>query len=156
MLEIKQDDLTGSQIQALLQEHLSDMHATSPAESVHALDLQALKSPSITFWTIWHEQTLAGCAALQKIDDSHLELKSMRSAKQFKNQGIASTMLKFLIAHAKQAGFEKISLETGSMDYFKPAHQLYKKHGFSHCPPFANYVKDINSIFMTLDLAVAN
>jgi len=152
MLEIKQDDLTGSAIKALLQEHLTDMYATSPAESVHALDIPSLKTANITFWTIWQQQTLAGCAALNKIDTKHAEIKSMRTAKAFKNQGIASSMLKYLIEHAKQAGFERISLETGSMEYFKPARQLYEKYGFEYCPPFASYDEDVNSVFMSLSL----
>lgn len=154
MFTIKLDDLTGDQIINLLEQHLSDMQATSPPESKHALDLTALKDLSVKFWTLWDNETLAGCAAYKKLDNTHAEIKSMRTATAYKNQGVASILLKNLIKDAQENNIERISLETGSMDYFKPARALYEKHGFSYCKPFADYVDDPNSKFMFLKLPI--
>jgi putative acetyltransferase len=154
LLEIKLDDLSGNEVALLLQEHLQDMRATSPPESVHALDLTGLKDPSVQFWTIWDGQDLAGCAALKKLDANQAEIKSMRTAKNFKHQGVASQLLQYIITQAKGYKYKKLSLETGSMDYFLPAHALYLKHGFTFCEPFSDYQEDPNSKFMTLDLTL--
>jgi len=152
MFTITLDDLSGLEIIALLEEHLSDMQATSPPESKHALDLTDLKDPSVKFWTIWENEQLAGCAAYKELDKTHAEIKSMRTASHFKNKGVASTLLTHLIQDALLSGYQTLSLETGSMTYFKPAHALYQKHGFSFCGPFSNYKEDPNSLFMTLKL----
>jgi len=152
MFEIRLDDLSGYQILELLQEHLDDMQATSPPESKHALDLEDLKDPSVKFWTIWDGNSLAGCGAFKKIATGHAEIKSMRTSQNFKNKGVASALLIHIIDQAKTIGFKKLSLETGSMDYFVPAHHLYQKHGFEFCGPFADYVDDPNSKFMSLNL----
>lgn len=152
MFEIRIDDLSGKEIYALLQEHLEDMKATSPPESKHALDLEGLKDPSIKFWTIWEGNNLAGCSALKTLDFEHAEIKSMRTSSHFKNKGVASKLLVHMLLQAKQSGFKTLSLETGSMDYFIPAHGLYQKYGFEFCEPFANYKDDPNSRFMTLNL----
>lgn len=149
---IKRDDLTSKEIAELLQAHLDDMQATSPPESKHALDLNALKDPSIKFWSIWHGTSLAGCAALKKLNAHHGEIKSMKTAATHKNKGVASTLLSHIIDDAIVSGYKKISLETGSMDYFRPAHNLYLKHGFNFCLPFSDYKEDPNSCFMTLNL----
>lgn len=150
MLTIKLDDLSGVEIISLLEEHLNDMQATSPPESKHALDLSGLKDPSVKFWTIWEGEQLAGCAAYKELDKTHAEIKSMRTASNFKNKGVASALLTYLIQDAFLSGFQTLSLETGSMSYFKPAHALYLKHGFNFCGPFSNYTEDPNSLFMTL------
>ena len=152
MFEIKIDDLTGDQIIALLEEHLADMQEASPPESKHALDLEGLKSSDVKFWTIWDDVALAGCGAYQKLDDTHAEIKSMRTAANYKNKGVASQLLSHLIEDAKRSGYQSLSLETGSMDYFKPARSLYEKHGFRYCTPFSDYVEDPNSQFMSLKL----
>ena len=152
MFDIKLDDITGEQILALLQTHLEDMQATSPPESKHALDISGLQDPSVKFWTIWQGEKLAGCAAYKTLTKTHAEIKSMRTSAQFKQHGVASELLNYLINDAKQSGYENLSLETGSMEYFKPAHALYKKHGFITCAPFADYQADPNSLFMTLSL----
>ncbi|WP_298940663.1 GNAT family N-acetyltransferase [uncultured Psychromonas sp.] len=151
-LKIKLDDLSGNEIFSLLQEHLEDMRATSPPESVHALNLEALKDPSVQFWTIWDGQILAGCGAFKKLDPKHAEIKSMRTSSLYKNQGVASKLLMHIIEQAKLSGMNRLSLETGAMDYFVPAHALYLKHGFSFCAPFSDYKEDPNSKFMSLDL----
>ncbi|WP_104403369.1 GNAT family N-acetyltransferase [Vibrio penaeicida] len=151
-MEIKIDKLDGKEIVALLNEHLDDMYATSPPESVHALDLNALQKPDITFWSAWDKGELLGCAALKELDSSHAELKSMRTARTARNRGVASNLLQHLLSVAEDRKYEKISLETGSMDFFKPARTLYEKNGFVYCAPFADYQPDPNSEFMTKDL----
>lgn len=146
------DDLSGSEIQALLQEHLNDMYATSPPESVHALDLEALKQPHISFWSIWDGSNLAGCIALKELDGGHGEIKSMRTSRDYHRRGVASRLLNHLIEESLKRDYQRLSLETGVEDYFAPARLLYKKHGFIECDPFADYVLDPNSVFMTLAL----
>lgn len=148
-MKIILDDLKGPEIAALLQEHLDDMRATSPPESVHALDLDGLRQPNIRFWTLWDGNNLAGCGALKWLDAEHAEIKSMRTAAPYKQQGIASKILQHLINDAKSAGVKRLSLETGSMDFFNPARLLYSKFGFEICGPFADYRLDPNSVFMT-------
>ncbi|WP_413698684.1 GNAT family N-acetyltransferase [Psychromonas sp. KJ10-10] len=152
MFQIKLDDLSGPEIFQLLQQHLEDMQATSPPESKHALDLEGLKDSSVKFWTIWQGNVLAGCGAYKHLNDDRVEIKSMRTANDFRGKGVASFLLTHIIERAKNSGYKEIYLETGSMDYFKPAHQLYKKHGFDFCGPFANYKEDMNSVFMCLEI----
>ncbi len=151
-MEIVIDDLSSTEVLSLLEEHLSDMYATSPEESVHALDVNALKAPDITFFSAWKAQQLAGCVAIKNLDTKHVELKSMRTAKTFRGQGVASELLLFALEHAKMKGFSRVSLETGTQDYFLAARTLYKKFGFIDCGPFATYSLDPNSHFMTLAL----
>ena len=151
-MKIILDDLKGPEIAALLTEHLEDMRATSPPESVHALDLDDLRQPNIRFWTLWDGRNLAGCGALKWLDAEHAEIKSMRTAATYKQQGIASKVLQHLINDAKAAGVQRLSLETGSMAFFQPARNLYAKFGFELCGPFADYVLDPNSLFMTKKL----
>lgn len=155
-MHIKQDDLTGPEIHALLAEHLRDMHAISPRESVHALDLDGLRRPEITFWTVWSgEGRLLGCGALKAIDASHGEVKSMRTVGALRRQGVGRTMLEHIVAVARSRSYTRLSLETGSMAEFAPARRLYERFGFEYCGPFAGYVDDPNSVFMTLALAPA-
>jgi putative acetyltransferase len=150
--KIKLDDLSGKEVFSLLQEHLKDMQATSPPESKHALDLDELKHPSVSFWTIWEGNSLAGCGAFKKLDAHHAEIKSMKISTHYKNKGVASKLLMHIVEQATLSGLKKLSLETGSVDYFIPAQGLYLKHGFSFCAPFANYKEDPYSRFMTLNL----
>ncbi|GGM89919.1 GNAT family N-acetyltransferase [Shewanella xiamenensis] len=151
-MKIILDDLKGPEIAALLTEHLEDMRATSPPESVHALDLDGLRQPNIRFWTLWDGRNLAGCGALKWLDAEHAEIKSMRTAATYKQQGVASQILQHLINDAKAAGVQRLSLETGSMAFFLPARSLYAKFGFELCGPFADYTLDPNSLFMTKKL----
>jgi putative acetyltransferase len=146
------DDLTGPEIAALLEEHIEDMKSVSPPESKHALDLNSLRQPDITFWTIWEDNKLAGCGALKELDTQHGEIKSMRTARNFVRRGIASKVLSHIINEATKRGYKRLSLETGSMDYFKPAQKLYASFGFTPCEPFADYKLDPNSVFMTKEL----
>ena len=151
-MEIKLDDLTGPEIANLLEEHISDMRSISPPESKHALDLAGLRKPEISFWTVWDDGALVGCGALKHLDPTHAELKSMRTSNAHRGKGVASTLLAFVIDEARRRGYSRISLETGAMPFFHPAHRLYTRYGFVPCGPFADYKLDPNSIFMTLEL----
>ncbi len=151
-MTIRIDDLAGPEIAQLLQEHLTDMRAISPPESQHALDLDGLRKPEITFWTLWDGDALAGCVALKELTAQHGELKSMRVTLAFRRRGVASKLLQHALDEAKWRGYNRLSLETGAMAYFAPAHQLYQHFGFAPCGPFANYKDDPNSVFMTCEL----
>lgn len=152
IIEIKIDPLEDEGVINLLKEHLKDMYANSPAKSVHALDIKALKDPSITFWSASNNTEVLACIALKELDSKHAEIKSMRTSLNAKNKGIATKLLLHVIEISKQRKYEKISLETGSIEFFKPARNLYEKHGFSYCEPFANYTIDENSKYMNLNL----
>jgi putative acetyltransferase len=135
----------------LLAEHLADMYASSPAESVHALDLTALQKPEIRFWSLWlPNDEVVGCVALKQLSTSHAELKSMHTANQYRRQGYGLQLLQHAVTQARELGFNQLSLETGSTDFFAPARQLYETYGFVHCGPFADYTDDPYSVFMTL------
>src|SRR5262249_14204640 len=136
----------------LLQVHLSSARAATAPGSAHALDIEGLKSPDISFWTIWDDDTLVGIGALKRLSAHHGEIKSMHTAAAVRRRGAGRAMLRHLIAAGRAGGISRLSLETGSWDYFRPAHALYRSHGFQECPPFAGYVPDPNSIFMSLDL----
>ena len=148
-LEIKIDDLTGHEIADLLAEHHQDMLTHSPPESVHALQLESLRLPNIYFWCAWVDGQLAGCGALKEIDKTHAEIKSMRTSRAFLRQGVAAKLLVYMIEQAYTRGYQKLSLETGSMQAFAPARKLYQQFGFKECKPFADYVDDPYSVFMT-------
>ena len=149
---IKVDDLSGPEVAALLQEHLDDMHRHSPPESVHALDLDKLRQPEITFWTVRSGDKLAGCGALKELDPTHGEIKSMRTSYEFRGKGAGKFVLRHILDEARARGYKRLSLETGSMAAFDPARSLYKSHGFEYCGPFAEYTLDPNSAFMTREL----
>ncbi len=151
-MDITLDDLTHPDVIALVSDHLQHMEKTSPPESRHALELNKLRNTSITFWTGWHNATLAGCIALKELSPSHGELKSMKTSNNCLRMGVGRSLLKHLIDEAKTRGYTQLSLETGSMAYFEPARTLYTRFGFKPCPPFAQYETDPNSIFMSLNL----
>ena len=148
-LRITLDNLQGAEIIALLQEHLAEMRSVSPPESVHALDLSGLRKPDITFWTVWLESDLAGCAALKELSPDHGEIKSMRTAHHHKRKGVAAHMLRHILKEAARRHYRRLSLETGAQPHFEPARALYASFGFERCGPFGNYVDDPNSLFMT-------
>lgn len=151
-MNIKIDDLNGSEIHQLLQEHLQSMSLLSPPESTHALDIEALRQPDITFWTVWENGELLGCGALKELDSQHAEIKSMRTSPSHLRRGVARHLLKHILAEATRRGYRRLSLETGSMEAFEPARQLYANFGFTYCEPFADYVEDPYSVFMTREL----
>lgn len=150
---IKVDDLQGPEIAQLLQEHLDGMRALSPPESVFALDLDALRQPEITLWTAWDHGALLGCGAIKELDANHAEVKSMRTAAGHLRKGVAAQILAHMLQVAQQRGYQRLSLETGPIKGFAPAHALYARFGFEQCGPFADYVEHPHSVFMTKELA---
>ena len=144
------DDLQHPAIHALLNEHLENMYELSPPESVHALNLQKLLVPEITFWTAWENDLLLGCGALKELDRKHGEIKSMRTPLAHRRKGAGRAILAHIIEVGKERAYERLSLETGTADAFKPAQKLYESFGFSFCGPFGDYREDPNSVFMTL------
>ena len=151
-MKLELDDLTHPAVHALLDEHLQHMHELSPPESVHALDLEKLRRPDITFWTAWDGPLLLGCGALKELDATHGEVKSMRTPDSLRRRGAGRALLAHLIAEARSREYQRLSLETGSMAAFRPAQQLYESFGFEYCGPFGSYVEDPLSAFMTLRL----
>lgn len=157
MILIDRDSPHRDDVHLLLSEHLADMFATSPAESVHALDPAALAGPDISFWTAREGGALLGCGALKVLKPvpgqaASAELKSMRTSAQARGRGVATLMLLHILADARANSLERVYLETGTEDYFAPARRLYARHGFTDCPPFADYRPDPNSVFMELVL----
>ncbi|WP_110669967.1 GNAT family N-acetyltransferase [Salinicola halophilus] len=151
-MHIIRDDLRGPDIAALLQAHLDDFAPHSPPESRHALDLEALRQPDVYFYTVWEDDDLLGCGAFKRLDARHAEIKSMRTDSRHLRRGVARALLTHLIDEARAAGFERLSLETGSVAHFAPARQLYAAFGFETCGPFGDYVEDPYSVFMTRSL----
>ncbi|CAG9606514.1 GNAT family N-acetyltransferase [Pseudoneobacillus rhizosphaerae] len=151
-MEIKLDDLTGPEIAQLLDEHLQNMAKHSPPESRHALNLDGLRKPEITFWSVWENGHLVGCGALKELDYKHGEIKSMRTSSSHLRKGVAKKVLQHIIAEAKNRNYRRLSLETGSMTAFEPARRLYASFGFQYCKPFSDYIEDPNSVFMTMEL----
>ena len=146
------DNLQGDEIAEFLAEHIEDMRSVSPPESKHALDLEGLRSPEITFWSVYDGAELVGCGALKELDSRHGEIKSMRSASKRRGRGIGTHILSHIVEEASRRGYRRLSLETGSMDFFIPARRLYLSFGFEECDPFSDYVPDPNSVFMALEL----
>jgi len=148
-MEIRRDDLSGLEIRELLQEHLANMRQITPPESIHALPIEGLRKPEITFWSAWENGELLGCGALKELNAQQGEIKSMRTSSGHLRRGVAKGLLDYIIGEAKRRGYRRLSLETGSMEAFEPARQLYARAGFSFCGPFADYIEDPNSVFMT-------
>lgn len=151
-LTIEIDDLSRPDIALLLEEHLQEMAEHSPPQSRHALDLEGLKAPEITFWSVWDDAELVGCGAIKHLDDTHVELKSMRTKPAYQGKGVGAQLLRHILDYAEDEGYARISLETGSMPMFDRACALYEKFGFSYCDPFGSYSLDPNSLFMTRTL----
>jgi len=151
-VRIDLDDLTSAATIAFLENHVTQLRALSPPESTHALDLAGLRAPGVVFWTARDGDRVVGCAALKSLDDTHAEVKSMRTAADLARQGVATRLLEAVIDHASDAGFRRLSLETGSEPFFTPARALYARHGFVECEPFADYRPDPLSVFMTREI----
>lgn len=151
-MEIRIDDLTSPEIIGLLREHLHSMALHSPPESIHALDVEALRKPEITFWSVWDGSELMGCGAIKQLNPEHGEIKSMRTASAHLRKGVAAALMRHILDEAQRRSYQRLSLETGSMEAFAPAHRLYASFGFEECAPFADYVEDPYSIFMTKEL----
>lgn len=151
-MDIRIDDLQGNKIIALLREHKADLGLHSPPESCHALDLDGLRRPEITFWSAWETDQLLGCGALKELDAAHGEIKSMRTVRGHARKGVATRLMRHILQEARRRGYRRLSLETGSMEAFEPARALYERFGFEACGPFADYVEDPYSLFMTIVL----
>jgi len=149
-MRIELDDLSRPQIHALLNEHLRNMYAITPPASVHALDLDKLRRPEITFWTAWEDGQLLGCGALKELDRLHGEIKSMRTPEAHRRRGAGRAILNHIIAVARSRGYQRLSLETGTTEPFRPALTLYESVGFTACGPFGEYRDDPHSAFRTL------
>lgn len=148
-MDIRVDDLSSPGIIRLLHEHLQSMTLHSPPESIHALGLEALRKPDITFWSAWQDDELMGCGAIKELNPRHGEIKSMRTVSAHLRKGVAAALMRHILEEAKRRSYERMSLETGSMDVFAPARRLYASFGFKPCGPFADYVEDPYSMFMT-------
>jgi putative acetyltransferase len=148
-MEIRLGGLDRPEVGQLLREHLRTLAQYSPPKSRHALDLESLRRPEITFWSAWGSAGLMGCAALKELDSRHGEIKSMRTAAGYLRQGIGARLLGHILEEAGRRSYQRLSLETGSMAAFAPARQLYVAAGFRECAPFADYLLDPNSVFMS-------
>jgi putative acetyltransferase len=151
--QIVEGGLDDPRVVELLHNHLTRSQAETAPGSAHALDLSGLQSPDMTFWSAWEDATLVGVGALKTLSEDHGEVKSMHTVEAARGRGVGSAMLRHIVEAARSRGMSRLSLETGSWPYFAPARALYARHGFVECPPFADYVEDPNSIFMTRSLA---
>ncbi len=152
MMQIITGDFSDQRVIDLIHIHQTSARAETAPGSAHALDLKGLQSPDIRFWTIWDDDELFGIGALKRLSPDHGEVKSMHTLKTKRGRGVGRAMLRHIIAMARADGMSRLSLETGSWEYFRPAWALYRRHGFLECPPFADYAPDPNSIFMSLEL----
>ncbi|GAB3192992.1 GNAT family N-acetyltransferase [Nesterenkonia suensis] len=152
-MQIRTEDPRTPDVQALILEHLQEMHATSPQESVHALGVDQLRAAGVTLWAVRQDDgVLLGCGALKRLDAEHAEIKAMRTAVVARGRGVAGALVEHLIGHARDHGLRRLSLETGTEDHFAAARRLYVRHRFHECPPFGDYTEDPHSVFMTLPL----
>lgn len=151
-LLIRTDDPTGPEIADLLRAHLEFARRHSPPESVHALDLDRLRAPEITFWSVWDGDALVGFGALKELAPDHGEIKSMHTAEAHRGKGVASRLVEHILAEARTRGYRWVSLETGTPDVYAPARALYARYGFRRCPPFASYREDPYSVCMTREV----
>lgn len=151
-MEIRIDDVTDPRVIDLLEAHLRDMRAESPPESTHALDCEKLRARDVSFWTLWEQEQVLGCIALKVIEPGHGEIKSMRTSAAFRRRGVARRLMDHLLAEARSRGLVRLSLETGTLPSFLPAHRLYEHYDFSDCAPFGDYREDPYSRYMTREL----
>jgi putative acetyltransferase len=151
-MEVREDDLTGSAVLRLLASHLENMRQITPPESVHALGLEALRSPEITLWSAWDGEVLLGCGALKALDCESGEIKAMRTHDAHRRRGVGSRILERIIDEARRRGYRRLYLETGRVAEFSAAQALYRRYGFEFRGPFGDYLEDPNSVFMSKDL----
>jgi putative acetyltransferase len=146
------DDPGAEDVRALLATHLAFSHQHSPPEDVHALDVDRLRDPAVTFYSYRDGGRLLAVGALRRLDGGHAEVKSMHTASEARGRGIGRALLAHLIAEARARGYRRLSLETGTMAAFAPARALYASAGFVTCEPFGSYFHSPNSTCMTLAL----
>jgi putative acetyltransferase len=151
-MRIEIDDLTRPAVLALLEEHLRNMREITPPGHVFAFDAAKLRSPDVTLWTAWDEDTLLGCAALKELCRTQGEVKSMRTPASLRRRGVGRALLDHIVGAARDRGYRELFLETGRQAAFAPAQALYRSAGFSECGPFGVYDDNGNSVFMRLEL----
>ena len=151
-MRIVEGDLSDPRVADLLHTHVTTAHAATAPGSAHALDLEGLRAPEISVWAIWDGEALVAVGALKRLSADHGEVKSMHTAQAMRGRGAGAAMLAHIIEAACAGGLSRLSLQTGSWDYFHPARTLYRRHGFLECAPFGDYAPDPNSVFMTLEL----
>lgn len=151
-MDIGKDDPRRADVTRLLEAHLALMRSLSPPGSVHALDLDGLAAPGVTFWTGREGGRLVACGALKALGAEHGEIKSMHTEEAVRGRGLGEAMLRHIVAEARTRGYARLSLETGRPESFGAAQRLYARHGFRECPPFAGYTDDPFSLCMTLCL----
>ncbi|WP_404428474.1 GNAT family N-acetyltransferase [Sutcliffiella horikoshii] len=147
-MKIKIDNVTHPAVITFVEEHMRNLNLLSPPESNHYLDLDALRKPDVTFWSVWEGTEVVGCGALKELDAKSGEVKSMRTSSLHLRKGIGAQILQSIIQTGKERGYQNLYLETGSMEAFFPAQELYKSFGFEYCEPFADYEEDPNCVFM--------
>ena len=152
-IDIRQDDLSSAEVHSLIAEHLSGMHSNSPPGHVHALAIESLRAPSVTFWTAWVDGSLGGCGALKELDPLTGEVKSMRTRSAFLRRGVGQALLDEIVRTARRRGYSRLLLETGSGEAFEPAHGLYRRNGIAASGPFGEYTASDFSVFMVKVLA---
>ena len=140
------------EVHELLTKHFVELRAASPEGSAHVLDIPGLQDKSIKFWSLWNNDMLMGCGALKFLEKGHGEFKSIRIHNNFRRKGNGISVINHLINEAKKLNINKLSIETGAGDFFKPARTLFKQCGFEVCGPFAHYKEDINSVYFTKTL----
>src|ERR1700682_4094937 len=153
-MDIRVDDLSSPEIIRLLHEHLQSVALHSPPERVNARGLKTRRIPDMTFWRVWQDSELMGCGAIKELDSRHGEIKSMRTVSLHLRKGVAARLMHHILEEAERRSYERLSLETGSMDAFAPARSLYASFGFGPCGPVANYVEDPYRVFMTREVGV--
>lgn len=151
-MNIREASIRETVVKQLLVDHHRSMFAFSPPESVHALSEAEFEHPSLTLWCAWGGDVLMGCGALKRLDSLHGEIKSMRTVDEFRRRGVAARILTHIIESAEQDGYRRLSLETGSHEFFSPARSLYQRFGFAPCEPFGSYVEDPHSVFMSIEI----
>jgi putative acetyltransferase len=152
MIDIRRGELDDPRIVALLRHHFDKCHEVTPPGSAHVFDVSKLKSPDVDFFAAWDGETLLGVGAVKYLDLRHGEVKSMHTTETARRRGVGGAILRCIVGEAKAKGIARLSLETGSFDYFAPAVALYKANGFEECAPFGSYRPDPNSLFLTRDI----
>lgn len=150
-MEIRQDDPKAPHVADLLAHHLEELRSVM-GEHAQALDASGLSAASVTFWTAWHNDELAGFGALKQLDETHGEVKSMRAAPTARRTGAGRAILNHIIAEGLRRGYARLSLETGTAPLHAPAISLYRSAGFVSCAPFADYQASPHNQFLSLDL----
>jgi putative acetyltransferase len=151
-MEIREDDLSGSETLRLVEGHLANMHDITPPGSVHALGVEALRAPDVTLWSVWEGDVLLGCGALKALSPTAGEVKAMRTDEAHRRKGVGATVLEHILGEARRRGYRHLYLETGALPAFAPGRALYTRYGFTLRGPFGDYTDDPNSVFMELAL----